>query len=505
MSSQELSVRQINGRDNDPYYKICWDRKLGEGGFGAVYEAKTITSTSKSRTLACKVVKLSNDQNKFMYQARELKIWYKACRNAQHVAQFYDAALNRRNGEAYIYMELLAGGDTWKLSDRIQAKRDFIHPTLLSIIAYQAAYGLYEIHAKDIQHRDLKPDNLLMTRKITAEMNRALWDLEKDGRPKDNYRGDLKAVWNILHESRLVVLTDFGLARDHTATSQGRMTVVGGGFSSAWNAPEVLDGNNKQTQYADVFSFGMIIYILASFHLPQHVAERGNLPKVYSASLQTVYRWCTDDTPEKRPIAWTAMNELKSIKNAELARISKLYNNWEQSERQAAAASSSTRPAAGSSRPAGNGTACVPQAQGGGGGGRTAEHQRLLDAELARMAYEREQSEQMKQKARLKARLEGHGGGGGGGGSGSGTGGVTQAMGQLRVGDGGRHRDAGHTPYHGGGTSQPQSPRTAQGVRYVRVEGQAQGGSSQTGGGSARTGGGSSSRVIVTERTERRR
>ncbi|KAK3302613.1 kinase-like domain-containing protein [Chaetomium strumarium] len=410
--------------------------------------------------MACKIVQAHHDPIMRVYQQRELGIWYKACRGARNVAMIYDAAYNARDGTAYIYMELLPGGDTWNLGGKIVSNGDVMHPLLLTTIAYQTALGLAEIHGRKLQHRDLKPDNILLTKKITPGMNKALWELERKGRPSSAHRDDLVEAYNILREPRLAVLTDFGLAHDHAApaANHGIATKMGG-FSAAYNAPEMVEGNNDQSPWADVFSFGLCIYMLSTMRFLKHHSERGNLPKTYSSDLQRLYLGCTQEDWERRPIAIEAASKLQEIQKAEMASIAKLYTAWKASERSAPAAQGSSRPVASSSR------------GGGGGGGMSAEHKRLIAAEMAQVEVERKRDDARRAAAR-----------GGGGGARGGTGGVTEAMGRLRVADDRNTRNAGNTPYYGG-TSQQQGTRPAARRPEDASRRVAQGQSTRTGGG----------------------
>ncbi|KAK3311735.1 kinase-like domain-containing protein [Chaetomium strumarium] len=298
-------------------------KQLGKGSFGIVCKARRV---SDGKLMACKIVSISPDNVDLTLQ--ELEVWIDAADRSSHVAKVYDAEYSKTDNEAYIYMELFEGGDARDFANELTGHRAIIHPLLLSVIAYQTALGLKQIHEKMFQHRDLKPENILMTRKITAGMNRALWDLDNRERPNER---DLAAVWKIVREPRLVVLADFGLARDHKAPSRraGMVTKVAlpGGFNPAYNAPEMVK-NNVQSRYADVFSLGMVIYNLATLHFPRDASERGDMPSRYPTSLRKLYLHCTEENPKRRPMAEDVVDVLDGIVDAEYQRMASPYKAW---------------------------------------------------------------------------------------------------------------------------------------------------------------------------------
>eukprot|EP00457_Paulinella_chromatophora_P000567 gb/GEZN01000567.1/.p1 GENE.gb/GEZN01000567.1/~~gb/GEZN01000567.1/.p1 ORF type:complete len:1268 (-),score=185.79 gb/GEZN01000567.1/:244-4047(-) len=87
----------------------------------------------------------------------------------------------------------------------------------------QAAIGMQYLHSKNILHRDLKADNLLVS----------------------------------LTDGDRCVLADFGLA-----CSQGAPVTDYGG-TSAWMAPELFVENKVASQETDIYAFGIVMYEVA--------------------------------------------------------------------------------------------------------------------------------------------------------------------------------------------------------------------------------------------------
>ena len=170
------------------------DQPLGGGGMSVVYAAH---DPELQRRVAIKLLRPDRgDGERLIREARAL-----ARLSHPNVVTVFDAGADR--GRRFLAIELVDGGtlNAWLG----QARR-----TTGEIIAclLGAARGLAAAHAAGVVHGDVKPDNLLVGR---------------DGR---------------------VRVTDFGLARLDTATSQGR-TIAG---TPAYMAPEQMLGGEADAR-----------------------------------------------------------------------------------------------------------------------------------------------------------------------------------------------------------------------------------------------------------------
>eukprot|EP00300_Choanocystis_sp_HF-7_P007212 c15161_g1_i2.p1 GENE.c15161_g1_i2~~c15161_g1_i2.p1 ORF type:complete len:586 (+),score=125.04 c15161_g1_i2:252-1760(+) len=125
-----------------------------------------------------------------------------------------------------LVMDLVKGGE---LFDKIVTMRKFSERVVKAICA-QLLEALQEIHAHDIMHRDLKPENILIDQ---VDIN--------------------------VTEEVTIKVTDFGLAAFvHKEMFKGCLGTV------EYSAPELVEGTRVQGTSADMWSLGVILYVLLS-------------------------------------------------------------------------------------------------------------------------------------------------------------------------------------------------------------------------------------------------
>jgi serine/threonine protein kinase/tetratricopeptide (TPR) repeat protein len=199
------------------HYRIL--EKLGEGGMGVVYKAQ---DTRLERLVALKFLPpdlsdAPDAKQRFITEARAA-----SALNHPNVATVYD--IGESELRSFIAMELVEGET---LKSRLKAERLSIEQ--VKTMGLQIAEGLQAAHAKGIVHRDIKPDNLLLTR-----------------------AGHVKIM-------------DFGVAK---VSNGGGMTRTGTTVGTlAYMSPEQLVAEDVDNR-SDLWSFGVVLYEMLTGELP---------------------------------------------------------------------------------------------------------------------------------------------------------------------------------------------------------------------------------------------
>lgn len=217
------------------HYKV--EELLGMGGMGVVYRAR---DTRLHRPVALKLLKPEliadpNRKSRFLVEAQSA-----AAVTHPAIAQVYD--IDEAGGSMFIAMEFVEGRAVGQLIT--EGELDL----LMSVdIAFQVAEGLARAHEAKIIHRDIKSDNIMVTR---------------DGHAKLLDFGLAKLLDPDLTETDLGVEVNRTLTREPVHTIAG--TVMG---TTNYMSPEQARGRALD-QRSDLFSLGVVLYEMVTGELP---------------------------------------------------------------------------------------------------------------------------------------------------------------------------------------------------------------------------------------------
>lgn len=194
---------------------------IGSGGMADVYKAADL---KLGRPVAVKVLKQHLSEDAAFVKRFQVEGQAAASLNNPNIISIYD--VGSQNGIYYIVMELING---ITLKEYIRRKGMLTARETMAITA-QVAVGLRAAHAKHIVHRDIKPQNIILSR---------------EGKVK---------------------VTDFGIAR--AITDETKSTNNNNAMGSVhYIAPEQAKGLMCDER-SDIYSLGIVMYEMITGQVP---------------------------------------------------------------------------------------------------------------------------------------------------------------------------------------------------------------------------------------------
>lgn len=224
--------------------------KIGEGGMAIVYKAR---DNKLNRLVAVKILKVEFANNKDISDKFKKEATAVANFSDANIVNVLDVGHEEEGNIDYFVMEYVDGKT---LKDLI-VENGKLNYTVAISIGIQIAKALECAHRNNIIHRDVKPQNILVT------------------------------------ENGLVKVTDFGIAKSSTSATITNTTTIMG--SAHYLSPEQAKGAFIDLR-SDIYSLGIVLYEMVTGLLPfdgespvtialKHIQSEPIEPKKYNASI----------------------------------------------------------------------------------------------------------------------------------------------------------------------------------------------------------------------------
>jgi len=284
------------------------DRVLGMGGFAAVYHARRFDGTEA----AVKIL-LSDAKQAIKRFHREIKVM-QSLPESPMLVQYINRGITD-DGRPFLVMEYV-GGPT--LAQNLRT-RPFLPPDEAAVVLYQIALALEALHRYGIVHRDVKPNNVLMS---------------PDGLVKLFDFGlvlDAEGMLKLFEEEDILEGFDFSEDIERGAIAGTPEYMAPEQFTASVGGKSPL---GHLTPATDIFSVGVILFRLLTGKLPlpmkrgkgplttkavkAYLQERSNVierrltrpPQVDRALWSIIVRALSNDPIERQPNSKALSGEL---------------------------------------------------------------------------------------------------------------------------------------------------------------------------------------------------
>lgn len=268
-----------NGKIIDGRYEII--EEVGRGGMAIVYLAKCLVL---NRYVAIKVLRPEYREDEEFIKRFKIEAQSAGNLSHQNIVSVYD--VGNENDTEYIVMEYVEG---ITLKQYLSAKGVLPEKEAVDF-ASQICSGLEYAHKKGIVHKDIKPENILIT---------------KEG---------------------ILKITDFGIAK---ALNQGTITTGGMAMGSVhYFSPEQARGSFVDAK-TDIYSLGVILYEMATGKRPfdgdsaisvamQHIESEPVRPAIINPNITpsldaVILKAMKKDTYERYQSATQMLIDLKKV------------------------------------------------------------------------------------------------------------------------------------------------------------------------------------------------
>ena len=201
--------------------KYEFGRLLGQGNFGKVYYGRDL---ERGQAVAIKVIDKEKVQKSELTEQTKREISIMALVKHPHVVQLYEVMATK--SKIYFVIEQAMGGELFNKLTKGRLKEDAARKLFQQLIN-----AVEFCHSRGVYHRDLKPENLLL-----------------------DENGNLKVL-------------DFGLSALAESKRQDGLLYTTCG-TPAYVAPEVIGRKGYEGAKADIWSCGVILFVLLAGYLP---------------------------------------------------------------------------------------------------------------------------------------------------------------------------------------------------------------------------------------------
>ncbi|XP_072040813.1 serine/threonine-protein kinase Nek1-like isoform X1 [Amphiura filiformis] len=254
-------------------HKYVKKKKIGEGSFG---KALLVVSKADGKEYVIKEINISKMKRKEREESKKEVSVLKKMRHPNIVS--YQESFEAE-GNLYIVMDYCDGGDLYKA---INGRRGILFPEEQIVDWFvQICLALKHVHDRKILHRDLKSQNIFLTKK------------------------------------GIIKLGDFGIARVLNSTSELARTCIGTPY---YLSPEICE-NKPYNNKSDIWALGCVLYELCTL---KHAFEAGNMKNLvlkiirgsypplsprYTYDLRTLQNQLFKRSPRERPSVNTILKK----------------------------------------------------------------------------------------------------------------------------------------------------------------------------------------------------